>query len=212
MRSILPSLLFFHFLIANLSGQQDPDALKILDQFSETAQKAPSVSMKFSLITNNQMEKTTDTLHGNIILSKDKYRLELPDNTIWFNGTTSWSYLPAEKEVTITRPDKKDNSFQSRPSAIFSIYKNGYKTRLIEETSKSYLIDLYPEDIKSDLIRIRLTIGKPLTNLIRLEYKKKDGVIITLLVKDYNLQNKPAQDEFTFQPSKFKDVEINDIR
>jgi outer membrane lipoprotein-sorting protein len=212
MRSILPSLLFFHFLIANLSGQQDPDALKILDQFSETAQKAPSVSMKFSLITNNQMEKTTDTLQGNIILSKDKYRLELPDNTIWFNGTTSWSYLPAEKEVTITRPDKKDNSFQSRPSAIFSIYKNGYKTRLIEETSKSYLIDLYPEDIKSDLIRIRLTIGKPLTNLIRLEYKKKDGVIITLLVKDYNLQNKPAQDEFTFQPSKFKDVEINDIR
>jgi len=168
--------------------------------------------MKFSLITNNQMEKTTDTLQGNIILSKDKYRLELPDNTIWFNGTTSWSYLPAEKEVTITRPDKKDNSFQSRPSAIFSIYKNGYKTRLIEETSKSYLIDLYPEDIKSDLIRIRLTIGKPLTNLIRLEYKKKDGVIITLLVKDYNLQNKPAQDEFTFQPSKFKDVEINDIR
>jgi outer membrane lipoprotein-sorting protein len=212
MRSILPSLLFFHFLIANISGQQDPDALKILDQFSETAQKAPSVSMKFSLITNNQMEKTTDTLQGNIILSKDKYRLELPDNTIWFNGTTSWSYLPAEKEVTITRPDKKDNSFQSRPSAIFSIYKNGYKTRLIEETSKSYLIDLYPEDIKSDLIRIRLTIGKPLTNLIRLEYKKKDGVIITLLVKDYNLQNKPAQDEFTFQPSKFKDVEINDIR
>jgi outer membrane lipoprotein-sorting protein len=212
MRSILPSLLFLFFLISNISGQQDPDALKILDQFSETAQKAPSVSMKFSLITNNQMEKTTDTLPGNIILSKDKYRLELPDNTIWFNGTTSWSYLPAEKEVTITRPDKKDNSFQSRPSAIFSIYKNGYKTRLIEETSKSYLIDLYPEDIKSDLIRIRLTIGKPLTNLIRLEYKKKDGVIITLLVKDYNLQNKPAQDEFIFQPSKFKDVEINDIR
>jgi outer membrane lipoprotein-sorting protein len=212
MRSILPSLLFLFFLISNISGQQDPDALKILDQFSETAQKAPSVSMKFSLITNNQMEKTTDTLPGNIILSKDKYRLELPDNTIWFNGTTSWSYLPAEKEVTITRPDKKDNSFQSRPSAIFSIYKNGYKTRLIKETAKSYLIDLYPEDIKSDLIRIRLTIGKPLTNLIRLEYKKKDGVIITLLVKDYNLQNKPAQDEFIFQPSKFKDVEINDIR
>lgn len=212
MRSIIISLLFFQSLNVTLSGQQDPEAIRILDQFSETAQKAPSVSMKFILITNNQMEKTTDTLQGTIILSKDKYRLELPDNTIWFNGVTSWSYLPAEKEVTITKPDKKDNSFQSRPSAIFSMYKNGYKSRLIEETSKSYLIDLYPEDIKSDLIRIRLTIGKPLTNLISLEYKKKDGVIITLAVKDYDLQYKPAQDEFIFQPSKFKDVEINDIR
>ena len=121
---------------------------------------APSVSMKFKLVTADQTENTNDTLNGSIILSKDKYKLELPDNIIWFNGETSWSYLPAEKEVTITKADKKDNSFQNRPSAIFSMYKNGYKSRLIEEKSDSYIIDLYPEDIKSDLLRVRLTIGK----------------------------------------------------
>jgi outer membrane lipoprotein-sorting protein len=212
MRYIIINLIFFLSLIVAASGQNDPEAIKILDQFSETAQKAPSVSMKFSLITNNQMEKKIDTLQGGIILSKDKYRLDLPDNTIWFNGVTSWSYLPAEKEVTITKPDKKDNSFQSRPSAIFSMYKSGYKSRLIDEKSNSYTVDLYPEDLKSDLIRIRLTIGKPSTNLISLEYKKKDGITITLAVKEYNLQQKPAQDEFVFQPAKYKDVEINDIR
>ena len=43
---------------------------------------------------------------------------------------------------------------------IFSMYKKGYKSRLIEEKSDSYLIDLYPEDIKSDLVRVRLSIGK----------------------------------------------------
>lgn len=212
MKSLILHILFLLCLISNNYGQKDPEATKILDRFSETAQKAPSVSMKFVLITNDQMEKTIDSLKGTVILSKDKYRLDLPDNTIWFNGVTSWSYLPAEKEVTITKPDKKDNSFQSRPSAIFSIYKNGYKSRLIEETSDSYIIDLYPEDIKSDLIRIRLKIGKQATNLVSLEYKKKDGVTITLIVKKYDLKQEPSKDEFTFQPSKYKDVEINDIR
>ena len=117
--------------------------------------------MKFQLVSIDQIENSNDTLTGSVILSKDKYKLDLPDNIIWFNGETSWSYLPAEKEVTITKADKKDNSFQNRPSPIFSMYKNGYKCRLIEEKSDSYLIDLYPEDIKNDLIRVRLTIERP---------------------------------------------------
>ncbi len=58
-------------------------------------------------------------LTGSVILSKDNYRLDLPDNIIWFNGETSWSYLPAEKEVTITKPDKKDDSFREPPFINF---------------------------------------------------------------------------------------------
>ena len=98
--------------------------------------------MKFKLITTNQTDNTNDTLEGSVILNKDKYKLELPDNIVWFDGVTSWSYLLAEKEVTITKPGKKDNNFQSRPSLIFSMYKKDYKCRLIEEKSDSYIIDL----------------------------------------------------------------------
>ncbi|MBE3086283.1 MAG: hypothetical protein IMZ64_08720, partial [Bacteroidetes bacterium] len=123
-----------------------------------------------------------------------------------------WSYLPAEKEVTITKADKKDNSFQNRPSEIFSMYKNGYKSRLIEERSDSYIIDLYPEDIKSDLLRVRLSIGKSLMNLKSLEYKKRDGIVVTLHVREYNLKLKPEADAFIFRPEKFKGVEVIDMR
>ena len=72
---------------------------------------------------------------------------------IILHGSTekqSWSYLIAEKEVTINKADKKDNSFQNRPSAIFSMYKEGYKCRLIEDKPDLAIIDLYPEDIKSE--------------------------------------------------------------
>ncbi len=203
----------FLLLITQLSnGQNDPAAVKILDKFSSISLAAPSVSMKFVLVKTDQMENTTDTVKGSIILSKNMYKLDLGDNITWFNGETAWGYLPAEKEVTITKPDKKDNSFQNRPSSIFSMYKKGYKNRLIEEKSDLYVIDLYPEDIKSDLLRVRLNIGKTLLDLRSLEYKQRDGIIITINIKDYSLKIKPEADTFVYQPGKYKGVEVIDMR
>jgi len=62
------------------------------------------------------------------------------------------------------------------------MYKDGYKCRLLEEKSDSYLIDLYPADIKSEIIRVRLSIAKPSLDLKGFEYKMRDGVVITLEV------------------------------
>jgi outer membrane lipoprotein-sorting protein len=200
------------FLSFTASGQNDPAAIKILDKFSSTALSAPSVSMKFKLISTDQTENRNDTLAGSIVLSNNKYKLDLPDNSVWYNGDISWSYLPAEKEVTITKSDRKDDSFQSRPSAIFSMYKKGYKSLLVEEKRDSFIIDLYPEDLKSDFIRVRLSIGKTLMNLISLEYKKKDGLTMTFFVEEYNLKTKPDPSFFVFSPEKYKGVEVIDMR
>ena len=210
---LITAILFFLILFPHyIIGQNDQEAIKILDRFSENAQKAPSVSIKFYLTTNNLTDNKIDTLKGSVILNKDKYKLTLPDNIVWFDGVTSWSYLPAEQEVTITKANKKDNTFQSRPSLIFTMYKKDYKSRLIEERPESYIIDLYPEDLKSDLMRVRLSIGKSLLNLISLEYKRKDGVVNTLHVLEYDLKLKPSADTFMFQTDKFKGTEIVDMR
>lgn len=195
-----------------LLGQNDPQAIKILDSFSSKASSAPSVSMKFRMIKTDLTENKSDSTDGSIILSKDKYMLNLGDNIVWYNGETTWSYLTAEEEVTITRPDKKDHSFQNRPSEIFTMYKSGYKSRLIDEKSDTYIIDLYPEDIKSDHVRVRLAIHRSDLSLVNLEYKRKDGLVITLKISEYNLKQKPNSDTFVFQPEKYKDVEINDMR
>jgi len=205
-------ILILSAVVLIASGQSDPEAVKILDAFSSKALSSPSVSMKFKLININLAEGTKDTLDGNLIMAKDQYRLELPDNIIWFNGSTSWNYLVAEKEVTITRPDRKDDSFMTHPSSIFTLYKKGYKVRLLEENTNSYIIDLYPEDTKNELVRIRLTIGKPYYDLINAEYKRKDGLTILLVVKEYNLKTVPDMSAFTFNPKNYKGVEIIDMR
>ena len=206
---LIISLFAGHYLV---NAQTDPAADAILDRFSARATNAPSISLKFNLITEDLVEKRSDTLAGSVIISKDSYKLEIPNNIIWFDGTTSWSYLIAEEEVVITKPDKNDNSFQNKPSAIFTMYKNGYKTRLIEETASSWIIDLYPEDIKSDLVRVRLTIGKNLIDLKTLEYRRKDGVVMYVFMNEYNLNVKPEQNFFVFDRGKFRGVEVIDMR
>jgi outer membrane lipoprotein carrier protein len=211
MRKFIPGFIFALISLISYS-QNDKTAVNILDKFSQLALAAPSISMKFNLETVDKVESTNTTVSGSIILSKDKYMLDMTDNIIWFNGETSWSYLPAEKEVTIAKPDKKDNSFQSKPSLVFSIYKKGYKTRLLEEKADSYLIDLYPEALDSDHIRIRLNIGKPSLDLKSIEYKYKNGITALLTVKEYDLKQSPDNSTFIFQPEKYKGVEIVDMR
>lgn len=196
----------------NLLGQNDKEAVSILDKFSSAATSAPSVSMNFMIIRDDQVENKIDSITGSVIISKNSYKLDLPDNIIWFNGETSWSYLPAEKEVTITKPDKKDDSFQSKPSSIFTMYKKGYKNRLVENKNNYYIIDLYPEDIKNELIRVRLTLSKPSLDLKNFEYKRRDGTDINIIVKNYDLKKKADPGIFVFSPEKYKGVDIIDMR
>lgn len=193
-------------------AQNDPEAVKVLDRFSSVALSSPSVFLKFNLITINQSENKNDTAAGSLIMSKDQYRLEMPDNITWYNGSVSWNLLIKENEVTITKPGKKDDSFMSKPSSIFTLYKKGYKTRLIEENQKSSIVDLYPEDMNSDLVRIRMSVGKVSSDLIGAEYKRKDGIVVYLIVKEYNLKTKPETTDFIFNAKNYKGVEIVDMR
>ncbi len=211
MRKIF-NILFVLIISFNATGQNDPAAISILDRFSSAARAAPSVHMKFIMITEDQVEQVKDTIPGSVILSRDNYRLDLPDNIIWYNGETNWSLLPAEKEVTITKPDRKDDSFETRPSSVFTMYKKGYKCRLVEERKDSYIIDLYPDEIKNELIRVRLIIKKSNLDPVSFEYKRRDGLILTLVVKDYDLKQNVQPGMFRFPAEDYKGVEVIDMR
>ena len=193
-------------------AQSDPQAVTVLEKFSSAATSAPSVTINFDIVTTDQVEKTADTIPGSVVISKENYKLELPDNIIWYNGKTSWSLLTAEKEVTISEPDKKNNSFESKPSSIFTMHKTGYKRKMVEERSDGYVIDLYPEDIKNEMLRVRLFILKPGYALKSVEYKRRDGVTVFMNVKNYNLKQVPAPTFFTFDQSKYSGYDIIDIR
>ena len=82
----------------------------------------------------------------------------------------------------------------------------------MEENTNTLIVDLYPEDIKNDLVRIRLAISKSGFDLAEAEYKKKDGIIVYLVVDEYDLKVKPNPAIFVFNPQNYKGVEVIDMR
>lgn len=204
--------LLFFMLAIHVTAQQDPEAMKVLSEFSKRATSAPSVSMDFSLVTDDSRNEDVSTMEGSVILHGDMFMLTLSENSVWSDGKTIWSYLPDINEVTITENDPDDGSFMSKPSLLFSMYKKGYKVRLIEQTSGEWSIDLYPEDISGDMIRMRLKIGKPDYRLISAEYKTKEGITVTLDTQKYDLAFKPGTDFFTFRPAEHKGIDVIDMR
>ncbi len=185
---------------------------KVLSDFSRKAVQAPSVTIDFRLITNDSKAGDVTNMSGSAIISGDKYRLKLDDNNIWTDAENVWNYLPDVNEVTITEADPDDDSFITKPSLLFTLYEEGYKIRLVEQTSNEWVIDLYPEEITSDLIRIRLKIGKAQYDLNGAEYKTKDGITMTLIADKYDLTFKPGPDFFTFNPADYKGIDVIDMR
>lgn len=192
-------------------AQQDPMAGRILDRFSAKALAAPAITMLVEITIEDAVEQTGQKLEGKVAIKKDKYKLEIPENIIWYNGETLWTLSPELEEVTITLPDREEGGFISDPSTLFIMYREGYKYRLVEETSRGSVIDLYPEDLSAEFSRIRLLIDSD-ANLVETEYKRKDGITMFISIKSYTLKTDYPDQFFNFDSSKYKNIEVIDMR
>lgn len=193
-------------------SQKDPEAVKVLSEFSKRAADAPSVKIDFDILAYDVQEDQETELSGKAVIKGNSYMLTLPDNLIWADSRAVWNYMPEVNEVTITEPDPSDESFIAKPSLLFTMHEKGYKVRLLEQNAKEWTIDLYPEDITVNLVRIRLTIGKTQYDLRSADYRTKDGMTLTMTVSKYDLTFRPPAGYFTFNPADHKGVEVIDMR
>ena len=206
------SVILLALLSVTVTAQKDPEAVRVLTEFSKKATAAPSVKIDFDITAYDAQEDEETEMSGTAVIKGDSYRLTLPDNIIWNDGKAVWNYTPEVKEVAVTAPDPSDESFIARPSLLFSMHEKGYKVRLLEQNASEWIIDLYPEDINISLVRIRVAVGKSLYDLRSAEYRTKDGMTVTLTTKKYDLSFRPPAGYFTFNASDYKGVEVIDMR
>ncbi|NJM26952.1 MAG: outer membrane lipoprotein carrier protein LolA [Bacteroidia bacterium] len=133
--------------IAQAQSQYDPKALETLDEMSRKYKLYTSFEANISATLVNDVDKIHEEFKGKITVKGDKFRLTLPEQEVFNNGTTIWTYLPDAKEVNIDNydPDSEDIN----PSKIYEIYKKGFKYLYIEDKTiggvTCEVIDLVPE-------------------------------------------------------------------
>lgn len=199
------------------AGGTTNKAKTILDNVSSKTKSYSTIKVGFTFIHETK-ESTgkVDKTNGTLLLKGNKYQLSLLGNTLYCDGTSLWTYMIEEKEVTIASlAGQKDDAFN--PAKMLTMYETGFKYKFIQERFEQsraiYIIDLFPKEIeKSEYTRVRLYINKDKSQLWKVEYFAKDQNKFTIIVNSFETNTPMNEAEFKFDKTKHPGVTITDER
>jgi outer membrane lipoprotein carrier protein len=218
----LKKLIFFlNFFLLFFAGiifaQQDPEAKKILDQFSDKTRLYSAFQATFTILTENHQSKESTERKGVILIKGNKYKIELYDNFIFFNGKVIFNYIPSSNEVSILKPSKKnEDDFLGNPVNLFKIYLTEYKFKylgdIISKNRKCYEVDLYPKELNKKYSILKMLIDKENFQLVCAKLIMKSGIQYIIQIENFNGRIFASDKDFNFDVKAHKGIEVNDLR
>ncbi len=196
------------------NNTKDPQAEKILDAMSKKYQSMKAFRASFSQTTESPSAKAKETINGDITVAGNKFRLAVAGQEIINNGTTIWTYMKDVNEVNISDFDPDDQ--EMTPNQIYSLYKKGYKYYYAGEAKEGgeavHVIELTPEDRQNQVFKIRMHISKKDNTLKSWKMFRKNGNRYTYTIKKFTPNPTLEANYFAFDKSKYKGVNVVDLR
>lgn len=196
---------------------QDPKAKSILDELSKTTKAYKSITADYAFTIINKEKKQVEKQTGKVQVKGQKFKLDLPGNSIVCDGKTIWSHNKDAAEVTIKNFDAS-NDEQLNPSKIFTLYETGYKYKFDKEEKVGAIlcnvIDLYPsvKPEKKKFHTIKLYVDKVKKQVVQLKMLMKDGGTQLYEIKTFKPNLELADTVFNFDTKAFKPDQIIDER
>ena len=200
-------------LIATVIPAQTVDVDAILEKTSKTYESWEGTLIQFTAQLRYEMNGATESFEGTIRMKKNKFILTIPDMTIWFNGTTQWTYMQRNEEVNIITPAEADLRLMN-PVIILQDYKKDFNVSCIGESTTvhakmAYDIVFTPKK-KNDIEKIEIQIEKSASLPAKLVVTMRNQVLITVI---NGMKAETLSDGiFTFPAASFPNVEIIDLR
>src|SRR5579872_4237209 len=207
--------IFIGIAMGNLAiAQYDPKALEILEAMGKKYKAITSFEANLTTSMINESAGVKDEFKGKITVKGDKYRLELEEQQVYNNGTTVWTYLPANKEVNVDNFDPKSDDLN--PSKIFEMYKKGFKYLLTGEKAEAGIscdeIDLVPEKKDAQYFKVKMMISKKDKSVQSWTMFDRSGNKYKYVITKFTPNVKVDDTFFTFDSKKFPGVEVIDLR
>lgn len=196
---------------------QDPKAKTILDELSKTTKAYKTISADYIFTIFNKDKKQLEKQTGKVQVKGQKFKLEIPGNSIVCDGKTIWNHNKDAAEVTI-KNFEANNDEQLNPSKIFTLYETGYKYKFDKEEKIGVVlcnvIDLYPtiKPEKKKFHTIKIYIDKAKKQVVQLKMLMKDGGSQLYEIKTFKPNLELADALFVFDTKAFKPDQIIDER
>jgi outer membrane lipoprotein carrier protein len=206
-RLIIP----FLFAVFSVNAQFDPQAINIIEPVSNAIIQSNGFKADFQFVIENKQEGIAETDKGTIWIKNNRYRLNVLGTETYFDGKTQWVHMIEEEEVNISTPDEGDG-MELTPYNIFTMYKQGFRFKIVEEDATTATIEMFPDDKSQPYFKIRLVIDKVNTMFKEVSSFGRDGLNTTIKIGSYQKNVNLNDAEFVYHPEKHPNVEIIDLR
>ena len=210
MKKIIFAILF---VLPALALRADGRGEEILRRMATSFASYNSYKIEFSATMAGEFT----ALPGTLIVSGEKYYLDVYDSEIFFDGKDGYTYSESNGEVIIETPDPDDYRLFANPARIFQVYGRDYSPTFKSNTTlngKSVaVLELTPKSAASGYSTLTLYAnaldGMPVRMVYRLEEYGND---LVLDITKITLGAHVTPETFVFDPAQYPDVEIIDFR
>ncbi len=208
------TLAIFFFMSLNIKAQQeDAKSKAILDAVSKKTKAYTTIKADFEYTLENKTDKSSVKQKGSIILKGNKFKLLIEGQTLINDGKTVWNYIKESNEVQINESVNDDNSIT--PSNLLTIWEKDFRNKFISEGVENgitvQIIDLVPKQTRS-YYKIKLYIDKAKSQLVKAIIFEKEGKTHYYTLKNFVTNEAVSDSTFTFDKTKYPNVEIIDLR
>ncbi|WP_375238796.1 outer membrane lipoprotein carrier protein LolA [Aurantibacter sp.] len=207
-------ILICSILISSLGFAQNNNSAKaLLTEVSIKVKSYKNISIDFKYVLDNTKENIHQETRGDVVMSGDKYRLNILGLTRIFDGNKLYSISPEDEEVSISKEDETEATIT--PSRMLSFYEDGYtyKMDIIQNVRgrKIQYVKLTPIDSNSEIKYILLGIDNNTKHIYNLIEMGKNDTKTTLTVNSFKTNETLSKTLFTFDASKYSDYYINNL-
>lgn len=194
----------------------DPAAKAVLDKLKKKYESFQTLFADFQLEIEIP-EVTTETQKGQLWQMGDKYRAELDNRSIISDGQNVWVYLGNNKEVQINCANEFAAEGMMSPKDLLTVYEQEefvyYLSNEFREENKTVQqIEFKPTDKDSEYSKLRLTVDKKTTEVVRMKVFSKEGSRFTLKMNSFTPNQKINANKFMWQQSECPDCYVEDLR
>ena len=199
-------------LLAGFSARAQNGAKDILDKSAAKIKAYSAVEIDFSLTMENKEENIHEEHQGKAYMKGNLYKLEVMDVENYYDGKTIYTYMPEAGEVSLKNPSDEEEEMLN-PTKIFNIHNTGFKQKLISNTNGKAYIELYPNDLNKNFIKIGIWVKTADSSIQKVKSFGKDGNNLIIAIKSLKQPKRIPDDTFfKFDTALHPDVEIVDMR
>ncbi len=217
MKKVIVSLVISLTFIFSLQAQDNNDAGKLLESVVNKIAGYKNFTADLSYTMVNKEMDINEEKKGKIYVEGDKYRIEMPGQIIISDGKTLWTYIEDSDEVMVSNVEDNDQSIS--PTKILTSYNKDYIAKFGSEAKykkgDKRIIYLKPgksavKDNNFDKMSVVIDVKKKMLDSFSIY--DKSGNVFTYHILNLKPNVDLPPDTFKFNPEKYPDVEVVDMR